>query len=243
MTAKAIARLHGAYLTFRNDKVPFPLESVIAWYALFAAQEQLQIKGDILEMGVEHGGTAFLEAVALAEHEQLELIDIKTSPRFAEMVATLPEALAARVHFHECSTRAPSLDEIAARQYRFVHIDAGHAKQDVVDDVTRFAGSVAANGILCCDDVFEIRWPGVTEAVLEAVPPTGLVPFLFVNRKLYFCAPDMSVPYRTALEGMIPNLEAFGPVRHWTETMLGVDTLIWKQTPGSATLGGLMPPG
>lgn len=230
MLLGTIARLHNDYISFRNDGVPFPLESVIAWYALLALQEQRNIRGNILEMGVEHGGTAFLGVVALREDERIDLIDLKKSPRFTNVAESLPITIASRVHFHECSTRSPELSKIAQQRFRFVHIDAGHSRQDVFHDIGRFAACVAQDGILCLDDVFEIRWPGVTEAMFEAIPFTGLVPFLFVNRKLYLAPAEIADLYRQMLVAALPEIEAFGPVRHWTEKMLGSDTLIWKQT-------------
>ncbi|MEM6693546.1 MAG: class I SAM-dependent methyltransferase [Pseudomonadota bacterium] len=125
--------LHGRYWPYRHHDVPFPIESVVAWYTLFALQDDLGVTGDVLEMGVEHGGTAFLAMMALRDSERLELIDIEKSPRFAEKAAALPEDVADRVVFHECSTRSETLSEITARQFRFVHIDAGHSKADVLD--------------------------------------------------------------------------------------------------------------
>ena len=230
MLLKRMKVLHESYTTVRNEGVPFPLESVVAWYAVFALQEHLNVSSDILEMGVEHGGTAFLEMMALREDETLDLIDLKKSPRFAEMFETLSPDLAARVRFHERSTRSPQLDVVAGRRYRFVHIDAGHSKQDVLDDIGRFAGCVSEDGILVLDDVFEIRWPGVAEAIFEAVPKTDLVPFLFVNRKLYLAKGAAGARYRATLIEALPELSELGPIRHWVEPMLGGDTLIWKQT-------------
>lgn len=239
MLLQEMKALHACYAGVRNDGVPFPLESVVAWYALFALQARLGIAGDILEMGVEHGGTAFLEAIALGTDETLDLIDLRKSPRFAEKFEVLPPDLAARIRFHECSTRSPELEAVAARQYRFVHIDAGHSRQDVLGDIRRFAGCVGPDGILVLDDVFEIRWPGVTEAIFEAVPTTGLVPFLFVNRKLYLAQPPTGDRYRTDLIAELTDLASIGTLRHWVEPMLGGETLIWKQTFRSARLGDL----
>lgn len=72
------------------------------------------------------------------------------------------------------------------------------------------------------------------------MPATDLVPFLFVNRKLYFCCASMSEKYRQTLTDALPDIKGFGDLRHWTETMLEADTLIWKQIPRSANLGDLI---
>lgn len=44
-------------------------------------------------MGVEHGGTAFLEVVSLKDAEALTLIDLKQSARYVQMAETLPDTV------------------------------------------------------------------------------------------------------------------------------------------------------
>lgn len=88
-----IRNLHTAYLPYRNTGVPFPIESVLVWYFLLAVQRKLKVIGNILEMGVEHGGTAFLEVVSLKDAEALTLIDLKQSARYVQMAETLPDTV------------------------------------------------------------------------------------------------------------------------------------------------------
>ena len=110
--------LHEAYLPLRHEPVPFPVESAIVWYFLFALQDELGIRGDILELGVQHGGTAFLAASALASDERLTLVDLERTAEFAAIAAKLPDERRQRIEFHTCSTRAPELDPVAARRFQ-----------------------------------------------------------------------------------------------------------------------------
>lgn len=226
--AERLKELHKGYLPYRNDTVPFPAESVVVWYYAYALQASEGITGDVLEMGVEHGGTAFLAASTIAPGETLVLVDSKKSEKFARMEATLPEARQQQIDFRECRTAAPLLDDIEQRKFRFVHIDAGHAREDVVYDFNRFAKCLADDGLLCFDDVFEVRWPGVTEAVMASVPGSGLEPVLFANRKLYLAHAAAAPRYREIIESNLDALSEFGSPRVWTEPFLGAPTVLMK---------------
>lgn len=226
--ANHLKELHQGYLPYRNDTVPFPAESVVVWYYAYALQAAEGITGDVLEMGVEHGGTAFLAATAINPGEDLVLVDTRKSDKFARMEATLPEDRRAQIDFRECRTSAPTLEDIEARKFRFVHIDAGHAREDVVYDFERFAKCLADDGLLCFDDVFEVRWPGVTEAVMQAVPGSGIEPVLFANRKLYLAHSAAAPRYRDLFASNLDALSTFGTPRVWTEPFLGAPTVLMK---------------
>lgn len=121
----------------------------------------------------------------MQEGETLHLIDLKRTDRFAASFDKLSAQQQAQISFHECSSRSPALEDLTKGAYRFIHIDGGHSKKDVHDDAHRFAALLAPKGIVVFDDVFEIRWPGVTEAVLEYLVDAPIAPFMIVDRKLY----------------------------------------------------------
>ncbi len=228
--------LHNRYLPLRNTNVPFPFESVAFWCFAFGLQKELEIAGDILEVGVEHGGTAFLSVLALTSDEKIRLVDLKKSPLFEEKFKLLPEEAKAKVHFYEGNSQVlcQTNDVISGRKYRFVHIDAGHQKQDVVKDIETISPLLAVNGLLCLDDVFEIRWPGVTEAVIETLPKTDLTPVAMVNRKLYTCRSADRELYFNNIQKLSEAISMFGSFRIWTEEFLGVPIIIIKLNYSSA---------
>lgn len=229
MTMLSPVDRHNRLLDYRDNRVPFPPESVAFWCFILSLQEQLGVKGDFLEMGVEHGGTAFLTMLSAAHagaHQTL--IDLKTSPRFSETFERVTPEMKAATTFLETSTFSPNLDDVAAKRYRFIHIDASHDYEGVKKDALRFGGSIQDDGVLCFDDVFEIRWPGVTQAVFEAIPQIGVEPIAFVNRKLYCAKAGMASTYRKAIIENVDALEPFGSARHWTTYFLDSECVTIK---------------
>lgn len=205
--------LHNEYLRYRNSNVPFPAESVAFWCYLLAAQNEEKIEGDLLELGVQHGGTAFLSSLACKEGENQILVDIERTDAFAQKFNTLPERVARRVTFVEASTASHATDWIRSREFRFIHIDAGHTYEAVRIDIERFGGLVQSNGIVCFDDFFTNRWPDVTLAVLDTYQQVGLRPLALVNRKAYFSREESHTAISELLRSNIGTLDAFGTTR------------------------------
>lgn len=77
-----------------------------------------------------------------------------------------------------------------------------------------FADCVAEDGLLCLDDVFEIRWPGVTETVFKMVPESNFVPVFFANLKLYLSHKAKADTYWDVFDDAISILSDFGQLRH-----------------------------
>lgn len=241
LTGKTIA-LHDAYLPYRNPTVPFPAESVAMWCYLLALQQEDGLVGDMLELGVEHGGTAFLAAQSLRAGERFHLVDIKRSPQFSDMEGRLRQTVRDQLVFHECNSDSPKLNVLAEKRYRLIHIDAGHLYPAVKKDLERFAHCLLPNGVVCIDDVFEIRWPEVTEAVLDYLPRSDVAPVAFVNRKLYAARRTEAAAVRQRFIDELDTLNAFGTMRHWKERLRGTEILIVKLQPDSAVCKGPLAP-
>jgi len=212
---KRIIEIHNEYLQYRVGNVPFPAESVAFWCFMLALQEVMPVFGDFLELGVEHGGTAFLCACAMRDSEHQILIDLKKSSQFEEKFSLLQPSVANRITYYEMNVKKFPLDVLKGRRVRWMHIDGGHEYEDVVRDMNTFAAFVDENTVLVMDDVFEIRWPGVTEAVLERFPVLGLAPIALVNRKFYFTRIVDAPLYRERIRNNMEALHVFGDFRHW----------------------------
>jgi len=232
---KSYDALFGAYTSVRDGHYPFPIDSILAFAFALNLSRDLSTKGDLLEIGVEFGGTALLTAQVLQEGETLHLIDLKRTDRFAASFDKLSAQQQAQISFHECSSRSPALEDLTKGAYRFIHIDGGHSKKDVHDDAHRFAALLVPKGIVVFDDVFEIRWPGVTEAVLEYLVDAPIAPFMIVDRKLYCTRKEDHAEVLAQAREMITGLEVFGPLLSWVEPYAGADTLTAKITPTAET--------
>ena len=217
-----ILEIHNEYLKYRVGGVPFPPESVAFWCFMLALQEAMSVCGDFLEIGVEHGGTAFLCACALGESERQVLIDLKKTSQFEDKFSLLRPSVADRITFYEMNVKKFPLDVLKGRKTRWIHIDGGHEYEDVVRDIDTFSTLVDQNTILVMDDVFEIRWPGVTEAVLERFPLLGLAPIALVNRKFYFARKADAPLYHERIRQNADVLGVFGDLRHWQVQLRGM---------------------
>ena len=80
-----------------------------------------------------------------------------------------------------------------AAGYSFVSVDAGHAADDVVHDLTLAASVLSAGGIVALDDAFYGPLPGVTEGLFRWLGAAGggLAAFAHCGRKLLLCRPEM----------------------------------------------------
>ena len=78
--------------------------------------------------------------------------------------------------------------------YSFVSVDAGHAADDVVHDLTLASSVLSAGGVVALDDAFYGPLPGVTEGLfrwLAGPEGGGLAAFAHCGRKLFLCRPGM----------------------------------------------------
>lgn len=215
LIAQNAVDLHNTYLPYRNSTVPFPAESVAFWCYLMCVQAHHGVTGDMLELGVEHGGTAFLSICALGAGEEQVLVDRTRSPMFSEKFDRLPAERQAAVTFMATATQSAATQPLTQRRWRFIHIDAGHGYMDVKLDMERYAGLLSPDGILCCDDFFLNRWPDVTVAILDTYREAGLAPVALVNRKIYFSRQEGAAEVRDRLRASQSALAAFGRLNHW----------------------------
>lgn len=227
-TSELIEIILENYLNVRDGQYPFPPDSVAAFALICAIQAKNKITGDMCEVGVEHGGTAFLLMQSLSPKDNLQLIDMIQTERFSKTFNNLSESLKRKVDFRVASSFSPNLEDITSKKYRIMHIDAGHSKEDVLKDLNRFADLLDKKGVCALDDIFEIRWPGVTEAVIEYLKTSEIAPFFIADRKLYCCLKKDHSFWLGEVNKYVKLLESYGKLRHWVEPWSGYDTLILK---------------
>ena len=172
------------YIGKRPRRGPFPLESALTWSILLNTQSLNEIRGSVLEIGVEFGTSAFLLLEALHPGEHATLIDLATTRDWMDGING-PYRDQADYTFIVGNTLHMEQSQLPGG-CRWIHIDGGHLHRHVLNDLQLTANSLSEDGILVLDDFFEIRWPDVTFAAMEYLKDNEQIfPFLLVNRKLY----------------------------------------------------------
>ncbi len=218
------------YIVRRPRRGPFPLESAFTWSVLLAAQSTNRVKGDMLEIGVEFGTSAFLLLDAIGPEEHLTLIDLVRTPEW-EAGCRGPYREKTNYTFIEGNSHSVAPD-LLPTDCRWIHVDGGHLYEHVHKDLELTADLLSEDGILVLDDFFEIRWPDVTAAFMEFLrSDTRLKPFLLVNRKIYCTGSAKAAEnYQAVFRNFLDRYEdRVGSVRSWEAVeLMGRELLVAK---------------
>jgi len=217
-----VVRVHNAYLQLRHSSVPFPWTSALFWCLLFGIQRLTNVRGNLLELGVKDGGSAFLSIQAMRAAERHVLVDLVRTPVFASHASDLAGDTLSRLDFLECPTSSDETKWIRSKKYRWIHIDAGHKKHEVLEDIENYWNCLQDDGILVFDDFLTARWPEVTEAILEGMPRTELIPFGIVDRKLYVARGEYARKVGSIMSSSLSALRAICGVHRLDTRLLGV---------------------
>lgn len=218
------------YLGRRPRRGPFPLESAFTWSTLLGSQSASNLRGDMLEIGVEFGTSAFLMLEAMRENEHGTFIDIAATEEWREGING-PYSDKCNFQFIAGNSLQLSAGEMPS-DCRWIHIDGGHLYAHVANDLELTADSLARDGVMVLDDFFEIRWPDVTAAILDFLQrDSRLTPFLLVNRKLY-CAggAEQALAYQAMFADFLEtNRAQIGDPRFWLDVeMMGHGVMVAK---------------
>lgn len=139
-------------------------------------QKTRQISGSIFELGVHHGRASILMSRLAADNETVLLVDLfeRQDENIDNSGRGDREILEANLSYwcpgrtHEIVT-GNSLDlDFAALPggqdgFRFAHIDGGHHKQAVLNDLTKVTPLLAPGSVLIIDDFMHSGFPEVNE--------------------------------------------------------------------------------
>ena len=166
-------------------------------------QRELDIRGDIVEIGVHHGLFMLLLATVRRDDEQVLAFDIFDRQELnvdhsGAGVQALVEGNIARFYpeaqdafvvraLDSMSIRGADLPTLFPRPVRLFSIDGGHTKAHVANDLNVAQETLAPGGVAILDDFFGPHWPSVTEGFFRFMATTNrrLAPFLFFQNKLY----------------------------------------------------------
>ncbi|MBZ5601942.1 MAG: class I SAM-dependent methyltransferase [Acidobacteriia bacterium] len=140
-------------------------ESAALWDFFFTTQEKLDVRGDLLEIGVWHGKTAVLNALYARPEDQLYLIDhdMKEGAELAVRRIRSSNNIFLKIRSAD-ALRDPKLRD-APGSCRWIHVDGDHTGYSATQDLHTAAHLVSERGIICVDDFFNFRYPQVTAAV------------------------------------------------------------------------------
>jgi hypothetical protein len=168
----------------------FFLDTAIAcWDFLLSAQTSMRLGGDVLEIGVWKGKSAFLAACHMAGGQTLVLNDISPMNEVIEAIRAMggPDVLGIQAKSSTLLAR-PELAGFRGRM-RWIHVDGDHTGFTASNDLDVAELFLGESGVICVDDFFNYRYPQVTAmifAFLARRRPRYRM-FLCGARKAYIC--------------------------------------------------------
>jgi predicted O-methyltransferase YrrM len=181
--------------------------------ALLACQIQAGFSGGCAEIGVHHGRAFILlalgnpdgknYAIDLFDRQELN-VDRSGSGNLTRFNANLQAfgVDASKVVIDARSSFDATPDDIMAAigLVRLFHVDGGHHKAAVLNDLALAEATIAEHGIVVVDDVFRPEWPEVSSGLfIHLAQSSRLVPFAVGFNKTFLCRPDHADRYRKAL--------------------------------------------
>lgn len=163
-------------------------------------QQETDVAGDLLEIGVYKGRSAVLLGYLVGNGERLVLCDLFDDPAASRSPSdgpagyvghTLDRFLATYQRHHG---RPPVVYQCASKQlgdlemtrgFRMIHIDGSHAYAHVRADIELLPSLLVDGGIAILDDYRSLHTPGVSAAVWEAVANGSLRPICLSPDKMY----------------------------------------------------------
>jgi hypothetical protein len=218
---KAALRAFATFLRERVEATPGWLEHEAALFTgfLHGVQREMQMKGDVLEIGVYRG--KYLSVLyALSERDEalvgVDLFvgdDQAEAARQARMYVEQACGDASRFQLFIGDSMQLDAPRLAAKcgrdRFRFISIDAGHTRELVVRDLRTATPLMQEGAIMALDDAFNYGTPGVIEGIaqffLREDPP--LAPFAYCYNKLFVTTPGHHSRYVAAAKRFIEHAD------------------------------------
>jgi hypothetical protein len=176
-------------------------EDILTFFAIGEFFQQSGTTGDILEIGVYKGKSAFVLNSLIQKNEKLFLCDIfneQTTKKNKEEINNSYSSYNLQelnnlfqknfehqpIILNNNSVNLPFV--VGDRKFRFIHVDGSHEFSIVREDIKNVCEwALAPNGIVVFDDYRSPHSIGVTAAVFEAILKKKLKPIFRTEAKLY----------------------------------------------------------
>ncbi len=204
-----------------------------------------ELGGDLAELGAYLGKSAVLIGWGQQPGETFTVVDLFEEEATAEenraeneeQYAELSQEAFERNYLSLHDTlpvvvRGPSasvVDHAAHGTHRFVHVDASHLYEHVVEDIAAARTLLKPGGVVVFDDYRAAHTPGVAAAVWRATNE-DLRPFAVSMSKLYATFDD-STPWFDALQGWLEQRSYW---RHEVQQVAGQPLLRVMRPAGKA---------
>ena len=207
-------------------------------------QETLGIDGSLLEIGVWSGRyLAILVRSAARTNSRVVGVDLFTQPTRAEVQQTvLPllrnsRALVILMQAYSMELDAGALAQQLDGTARFISIDGSHERNDVFWDLGLAEKLLAPAGIIAVDDFINPAAFGVNEAVhLFFAQPRRLVPWAYIENKLFLCQPPWAQRYKDMLETIVMQDTIEPHSRHFQQYARGARNVVEQKLWGASLL-------
>jgi predicted O-methyltransferase YrrM len=168
-------------------------ESIAVWDRLLAFQQDRQLSGALLEIGVYYGKSAMMLAMHASEAEELFLVDSSDFVYAAEpLVKTVKPTHVVVLKQKSSDAAIWDLATTYVHRFRWVHVDGDHKAESVWNDLELGNRLLTDEGILCVDDFGNPRYPQLTYAVCTFLEKhrAELQMFLCGFNKAYLVRPN-----------------------------------------------------
>jgi hypothetical protein len=196
------------FLTNDSKKIDgwFYDRDILSFYLLLQLQNQLNIKGDICEVGVWHGKSLVLLSVLKNEDDHLFGYDLFDGDLLEKARFSLTNFGSFKntelIKGDSSEYTKTMLDQKHTKPIKFLHLDAGHEYHEVLQQLIQFSPYLHSSGIIAMDDYQDREFPGIEAAVLdfsEYDRPRRFVPFFAGGNKMFLCEKQVVKSYQQFL--------------------------------------------
>jgi len=198
----------------KNIKGPMRIECAYLISAVLQAQSQLKGFGNIMEIGVLQGRSTLPAACYLNEGELFYAIDpfenIQNDStliyggvgnygnfinNWEQVIGNSSQLKVIKYNSEEFFQNLKKSKQNLHNQFKYLSIDGNHSYEGTLSDLRNSKPPLNDKGILTIDDVFNIEWPSVSQALNTFLESNkDLVPFCAGWGRLFICKASFVKP-------------------------------------------------
>ncbi len=218
---------------FRHIEGWFTYDAALLFMAYNELIARQGIAGDVLEIGVHHGLSAIATAslrgpgkrfIAADLFEQMQDKNVSCSGGGNRTIfeQNMQEFYPDTSFMQVIEGPSNSLDPSSlGTSFSFCHVDAGHSRQETLDDLNLSHPLLAPGGLVALDDYFNAEYPGVCEGAVEfnVRRPGALRPLAIAYNKTVFQKAGSSEDLNAKFLAAVPDLP-YKIVTMWDTSVL-----------------------